>query len=89
MMAIAKMTKLWNMSDGKCVHIRDEIYRRYLVILLHLPLIIWYESFNDRFEHEVLTWNMLRPKYILHTVLLQFTSFHDHFNVANKIELKL
>lgn len=79
------MTKLWNMSDGKCVHIRDEIYRRYLVILLHLPLIIWYESFKDRFEHELLTWNMLRPKYILYTVLLQFTSFHDHFNMQTKL----
>lgn len=64
------MIKLWNMLDGKCVYIRDEIYWWYLVILFYLFLIIWYELFKDRFEYEVLMWNMLCFKYILYMVFL-------------------
>lgn len=67
-------------------YIRDEIYRRYLVILLHLPLIIWYESFKDRFEHELLTWNMLRPKYILY--IRSFCNLH-HFTIILMLQTKL
>lgn len=79
------MTKLWNMSDGKCVHIRDEIYRRYLVILLHLPLIIWYESFKDRFDMKY--WREIC--YVLNiSYIRSFCNLH-HFTIILMLQTKL